>query len=230
MTNTVLAHQTATRDAAPIVPAAGRAKGRSALVFAGWFLVGALAGAAWGAQFRVFMRFVSTDPEFSWSGTLFIVITFAIFGAVQGLALAGRRLGLRRRWLTPLRVLGTVGTLLTLGGAGAIMAPTTLGGSFARHRSDWPRWARWLLLAIAGVNVVAVSVGGAREMGVVLKPLIAGVWLAAIYGGIVSATAPTFAPQLTGWRLPKALRIGLLVVAVALVGFAGVLLVGVRGG
>ncbi len=229
MTETVLTRQTATRHAAPVIAGSGRTKGRSALVFVGWFGAGALVGAAWGAQFRVFMRFVSTDPEFSWSGTLAIVVIFALFGAVQGLVLAGRRLGLRRRWLTPLRVLGTVVTLFTLSGAGAIMAPTTLGGSFARHRSDWPRAARRLLAVIAAINVVAVSVGGAREMGGVLKPVVAGVWLTAIYLGIVAATAPTFAPQVTGWRLPKPMRIALIMAAVAFVGFAGVMLVGVRG-
>ena len=39
--------------------------------------MGGLAGGlAWGVIPRLWMRFISTNPEFTWSGTLFIVIGF----------------------------------------------------------------------------------------------------------------------------------------------------------
>ena len=43
----------------------------------GGLMVGALGGAAFGAAFRVWMRFVSDDPAFSWSGTLIIIGAFS---------------------------------------------------------------------------------------------------------------------------------------------------------
>ena len=43
----------------------------------GGLMVGAVGGAAFGAAFRVWMRFVSDDPAFSWSGTLIIIGAFS---------------------------------------------------------------------------------------------------------------------------------------------------------
>jgi hypothetical protein len=44
---------------------------------------GFLAGVIWGALARLWMRWTSTEPEFTWSGTLFIVAAFAVFGTMQ---------------------------------------------------------------------------------------------------------------------------------------------------
>ena len=51
----------------------------------------------WGICARVWMRFIATDPEFTWAGTLFIVIGFGIAGLGQSGAYLGRRADLRRR-------------------------------------------------------------------------------------------------------------------------------------
>ena len=62
-------------------------------------------GAVWGVVARAWMRLITEEPEFTWSGTLFIVGLFAVVATVQGCALAVRR----RRWprwaQAPVRVL-----------------------------------------------------------------------------------------------------------------------------
>jgi len=86
-------------------------------------LAGLTGGLAWGVLARLWMRFISTDPEFTWSGTLFIVIGFGIAGLAQSGAYLGRRADLRRPAMTVVRVMSVIG-LLPLGmAAGAPCFP-----------------------------------------------------------------------------------------------------------
>jgi len=54
-------------------------------------LLGLVAGVAWAAALRTWMRMVSDQPEFSWSGTGFVLATGAAVGVALGAAEAGRR-------------------------------------------------------------------------------------------------------------------------------------------
>src|SRR5687767_10113733 len=84
---------------------------------AAWPLVlagGLVGGVVWGLNARLWMRFISTNTEFTWSGTLFIVIAFGIVGLAQSGAYLARRADLGRRPMTVLRVVGVI-SLLPLG-------------------------------------------------------------------------------------------------------------------
>src|SRR3954454_7152387 len=72
---------------------------------------GAAVGAAYGVALRAWMRLVSTDPDFTWSGTGYIVGAFTVLGAMVGLATAGRR----REWRWRLVASRGVGIVLSLG-------------------------------------------------------------------------------------------------------------------
>lgn len=186
----------------------------------GIVLVGGLVGGlAWGAFARVWMRFISTDPEFSWSGTLFIVVGFGIAGLAQAGAYLARRRGWSRRPMTAVRVGTTVG-LLPLGmAAGGPMFPTIVLAPLAMTHVDWNRWVRGGL----GILAVAPLVLSARPLFdelVLGRAVIGTVWLIAIYAGIVWAARCSLAPQLDGWRAPKTVRaIGLVGIACAIVLF-----------
>lgn len=56
-------------------------------------LGGAGLGLGWGIAARLWMRLISTQPEFSIFGTAAILIIATVFGAWVGLAFAGRRRG-----------------------------------------------------------------------------------------------------------------------------------------
>lgn len=58
-------------------------------------LSGAGLGLAWGLAARLWMRLISTAPEFSIFGTAAILIIFTLFGTFAGLAFATRRRGWR---------------------------------------------------------------------------------------------------------------------------------------
>lgn len=148
---------------------------------------GLVFGAVVGVAARAWMRLVSSDPEFSWSGTVFIVGLFAFAGLVQGLAFAVRR----RRWTwwhqLPARVVAAFGALLLGTGAGIVMLPAIVGGSLAVARTGWSRRARAVAACVAAVNALAMWWLLGSELTVGRK---AAGWLtmlplyAAIIGGV----------------------------------------------
>jgi len=105
---------------------------------------GAIGGLLWGALMRLWMRFVSTDPEFTWSGTGFILGAAIVAGLGLGTAYALRRRGHRGWW----RLFGI--PLILLGaGAGSIMLPGTVIGGLAFGRRNWPKAMRVALATVA---------------------------------------------------------------------------------
>ncbi len=187
---------------------------------------GLIAGTAWGINARLWMRYITTDPEFTWGGTLFIVIGFAIAGTSQTMAHLARR-RITTRWkLTLARMATFAGLLPIFVGAGALMAPTVLLGALAVSHGNWPRWFRVVLGIGAALPVVAVSASVFADFSV-LHALLAIVWLLVIYGIIVWAAQATLAPQMDGWRPPTALRlVGFAIVLPLLLGAALTLFAG----
>src|SRR4051794_21564735 len=110
-------------------------------------VMGPLAGAVLGVVARAWMRLISDDPEFSWSGTIFIIGGFTLFGIGQSIATATRRRA-RRRWtLTIARVVGAITMMPLFVAAGSVMLPTVVGGGLAYTRRNWNRVVRCVVLA-----------------------------------------------------------------------------------
>ena len=181
---------------------------------------GLVAGTVWGINARLSMRYITTDPEFTWGGTLFIVIGFAIVGSSQATAYLARR-RITTRWkLTVARLATFAGLLPIFGAAGALMAPTVLLGALAASHRNWPKWFRVVLGigAVLPIGAVSASVLGDFSL---THALLAIVWLVTIYALIVWAAQATLAPQLDGWRPPKALRLlGFVILLPVLLGAA----------
>ena len=88
--------------------------------------LGAALGLAWGVTARVWMRMISTDPEFSWAGTLAILGLSGWLGLGVGLASAARRRG-RRPWAA---LLGAPGLAL-FASPGILFLPAFAVGGLA---------------------------------------------------------------------------------------------------
>lgn len=169
-------------------------------------LGGLLGGLAWGIDARVWMRFISDDPEFSWTGTLFIVIGFGIAGLAQSGGYLGRRAGLGRPRMTVLRVV-TFASLLPLGvAAGAPMLPAVVLAPLAIAHTDWSGRMRLLVGAVALIPVVATAGILFDDLSMV-RAGVGFLWFLAVYAGIIWAARFTLAPQLDGWRAPRVVRI-----------------------
>jgi hypothetical protein len=102
-------------------------------------LAGFTAGVWWGAAARVWMRLVATQPEFSWTGTLFIVGLSGLLGAGVGVSWAARGATGRRRLLRAVALPG----LLLFAGPGLPLLPGFLAGALL--------WRRPVVLRLLGV-------------------------------------------------------------------------------
>ena len=85
-------------------------------------VMGAGLGLVWGVVARVFMRLLTTDPGFSWSGTLFILGLATVSGACLGLVHAAR-VADRSRWWR----LAALPALALFAGPGMLLAPAAIG-------------------------------------------------------------------------------------------------------
>jgi hypothetical protein len=84
--------------------------------------LGFAAGVLWGAVARVFMRLLSTTPDFSWSGTLFILGVGAVAGSCIGVVHAARVAGRSGWWR-----LAAFPALILFAGPGMVLLPAAVG-------------------------------------------------------------------------------------------------------
>jgi hypothetical protein len=163
----------------------------------GGFLVG---GFVWGIVARLWMRLITADPEFTWSGTLFILVAFTIAGTAQGVALAVRRRGSARGVQTIVRTVALVLALPLGAGAGIVMLPTLVTGSVAVGRTDW-RWGwRVAVGTIAVVNTVAMIPLLHADLPWA-RTLVGWATMLVVYAVMIGAIALTVRPLDDGWRL-----------------------------
>jgi len=180
-----------------------------------WLPAGLLAGLTLGAVARGWMRLLTDDPEFSWSGTIFIVGAFGIAGAGVTLAATARQAGWRRRVTTPIRVIATVLVLPIFGGAGIVMLPTSALGAFAAWR-PMRSLIRIALSVVAAIPALLVAIGAAREAGLSVRTGLGVVLFAATYVAVIAALWSIVAPIDDDWRVPRRVR-GPVLIALALV-------------
>jgi hypothetical protein len=151
-------------------------------------------GGVLGVLARLWMRAISEDPEFTWAGTLAIVIAFALFGGGQALSWTARHLGVGRPGTTAARIAAAVLSLLIFSGAGSFMLPTVVAGSLALWRADW-HWAGRVVAAVIAIPIPVVVVSdivGSFGWSVQSLGGIAG--FVALYGVVIVALEPTVAP------------------------------------
>ena len=191
-----------------------------------WLLaVGPAAGGTLGVVARVWMRLITEDPEFTWNGTVFIVIAFALTGFGCSVAWAVRTAGWRRRG-TAARIVGAVLTLPLFVGAGVLMMPTVVGGSLARWRADWPRWARGVAAVVAAAPPVSVAAGTVRD-GTSPGSAAGLVLFGATYAAVIGAMRPIVARVDGAARMRRATRIAAVAGVVLLLLVAATFTVGV---
>lgn len=145
--------------------------------------MGFVLGAGWGVLARVWMRLISTSPEFTWVGTLSIVLTAAAIGLALGVVHAARRRGGSRWW----RLLALTVPVLFLS-PGMVLFPATVIGGWGLRRGPVGRLAAALAILSAPVILVVISW---QEVETTLTPYPENVYrLVLAAGGLVlGATA-----------------------------------------
>jgi hypothetical protein len=168
-------------------------------------LAGVAGGFVWGILARLWMRLIATDPDFTWGGTIFILIATSLFGLGVGGAAAGRRS--LRRWVRRVtRVLGAIPLILLSAGAGMIMVATIVPMTLALTERRWWKPVRLALLALSLLPAKVVVDGLAKDFSG-LKAAIAlvlYVGLAAVlvigWGSIVGSRKPRKSRRLDAAR------------------------------
>ena len=153
-----------------------------------------LTGAVLGIVARIWMRFITTHSEFSWEGTLMIVIGFGVMFLGQAGVYLGRRSGVRPSGFAALRILAIV-TLVPLAfGAGGIAFPIIVFAPLAIIRTGWNRWLRLLLGVLALVPGVFVAFTLFSDLSLIRATIGVG-WFALIYAILVWAVSFSFASR-----------------------------------
>jgi hypothetical protein len=158
-------------------------------------LAGVAGGLIWGVLARLWMRLISTDPEFTWSGTILILIVASLFGLGVGAAAAGRRS--QRRWVRrATRVLGAMSLVFLSLAAGMILVASVVPATLALTERRWWKPVRVAFLALSLLPAKVVVDGLAEDFSG-LKAAIAlvlYVGLAAVlvvgWGSIVGSRKP----------------------------------------
>lgn len=178
--------------------------------------LGVIGGCALGVVARAWMRLIAEDPEFTWSGTIFIVAGFTIFGFTQAIVAVARRRISRRSRLTIVRTFGAVAMVPLFGAAGSFMLPTVLGCGLAVARTEWRTITRCLWLLVAAGPVLFVGRDIVIGFGWSLHAFAGFTLMLAIYSTIIWATRFTFSAQRDGWRLSRRAKTVCLLLVVAL--------------
>jgi len=113
---------------------------------------GLLLGVGWGVAARIWMRLISTSPEFSWGGTLSILLGAGIVGLALGVVHAARVRG-RTGWWRLLYLL----VPLLFAGAGLPLLPAVVLGGWGLRRGRFGRIVAGLAILSAPVILVVMT-------------------------------------------------------------------------
>lgn len=197
---------------------------------------GFFGGITVGILARLWMRWISTDPEFSWSGTIFIVMSFTIFFTTQSIVKALRLQVESRRGTTWVRVSGVLFSLPIFGAAGGVMLPTVTIASVAL----WTEWlsklgrkaliVRVVLLALSLGAPISISRKIISDFGWTISTLGRILLFVMIYSLVIIATRPTLRPYIDENSVPRELsKIQQVLLAVGVLAILAVLTVGTVG-
>jgi hypothetical protein len=161
------------------------------IVIAGYFLT----GLALGVIARFWMRWISTDPEFSWSGTIFIIGAFTIFFTAQSLVSIFSNSATSQIKSRLIRVGGLILTLPLFMGAGATMFPSVALASFGLWSGLLHKRGQLLLLSASLIIPLIISKDIIIDFGWSFATLGRILLFFLIYTVIVLATRPTISPN-----------------------------------
>lgn len=164
---------------------------------AGWRYVlvdGVALGLLLGVVARAWMRWISTDPEFTWAGTIGIMVAFTVFATAHATAHVVRSRSGSRAVRGMTRGLAGVLSLGIFGAAGSVMLPTVVLAAWAVWRPTW-RWLRVVLLSLGAIAPVWVGRSIVVDFGWSLATIGRLLTFVAIYTAVIWLVGATVRPS-----------------------------------
>jgi len=196
-------------------------------------LVALTKGFVLGVVARAWMRWISTDPEFTWSGSIFIVISFMIFMVNQSLVRLLRQRFKGRRSVLLIRISGVIFSLPIFNAGGALMFPSVALASVAKWNTALGKRTRRVLLLLALIIPVIISKDIVSDFGWSFATIGRILLFVAIYSVVVLETKPTLSPfrneALEVVKMSKRRKILLVVAILAIGGMYIIFTVGISG-
>jgi hypothetical protein len=202
-------------------------------------------GFTWGVVARVWMRLISEDPEFSWSGTIYIVAVPTLIGLFMGVAYHARRAPWRS-WARRAAAIAAGVVVLPLGlGAGILTLPTiVLGGVVIRGIPESRSWRLVAVLLPVAASPAVRGFEGFGLLGIAILMVVLAVAAAAIvsrrFAGIlvasfavlpvVAVVATVVDADIALWRKGLGSLVYLPLVAIGAVAFGSIVLAKDRTG
>lgn len=186
-----------------------------------------------GVVARAWMRWISTEPDFTWSGSIFIVVAFTIFMVNQSLVRLLRQRFKSRRSVLLIRIGGVIFSLPIFGGAGGMMFPAVALASVAAWHTALGKRTRGVLLLLALIIPVIISNDIVSDFGWSFATIGRILLFVAIYSVVVFATKPTISPfrneasELV--KMSKGKKIFFVVAILVIGGFFVIVNVGIPG-
>lgn len=186
-----------------------------------------------GVVARAWMRWISTDPEFSWSGSIFIVMTFMIFMVNHSIVSLLRQRFKGRRSVFLIRTSGVIFSLPIFTAAGGIMFPSVALASVATWNSPLGKRIKGVLLLLALIIPVIISRNIVSDFGWSFATIGRILLFVFIYTVVIFATKPTVSPFRNEAsevvKLSKSKKILLVVAILAIGGIFFILTFGISG-
>jgi hypothetical protein len=157
-------------------------------------LAALIKGFVLGVIARAWMRWISTDPEFSWSGSIFIVLAFMIFMVNHSIVKLLRQLFRGRRSVLFIRVSGVIFSLPIFTAAGGVMFPSVALASVGTWNSALGKRTRGLLLLLALIIPIKISMDIVSDFGWSLATIGRILLFVTIYSVVIFSTKPTMSP------------------------------------
>jgi len=155
--------------------------------------LGFIGGLTLGVIARLWMRWISTDPEFSWGGTIGIVVAFTLFCTAHSTVIFAVRKGWSRRSMMIARIGAVIFSVPLFGAAGASMFPTVVTAAPAVWRKTWPKWVRVVLGLVSLVIPFQLAKGFVHDFGWSIATIGRIFLFVLIYGVVIAITQSTVA-------------------------------------
>lgn len=157
-------------------------------------LTALVSGLALGVVARAWMRWISTDPEFTWSGTIYIIIAFMILMTNQSVVQLLRQRFKTKRSVQFVRIGGVIFSQPIFIAAGAVMFPAVVLASVGIWNTTLGKRSRGVLVLSSLIIPIKVSIDIISDFGWTFATLGRILLFASIYILVIIALRPTATP------------------------------------